>query len=322
MTRVVLIAEADGEIGFGHLAELRAIAGALSSSGADDSTFVIGARTETPLASGATWIASFDEVTSALHKTQPDAVIWSVRRDGWKRIWSDVSGLARHLWMADTDDDRPAADLVVMPTLDAEAADGILAGPAYFPLDPSTTPEVLSYEERSGDVIVSMGGADRSQATLAILPGLTGLRSTVVIGPAFVHAQAVRDLGRDLGLTVVENEANLLPLLARHRVVVTAGGNTLFEAAAVGTVAVVAWEDPHEEQRGRAAAEAGMGIVAGRGIDMTAEQIAAAVAKMLDRGAWEAASGAARKLVDGRGAFRIADAVCSLVAASVSGARA
>src|SRR5438552_799644 len=114
----------------------------------------------------------------------------------------------------------------------SEPPSRVLRGPAYLPLFPSYRAAPKPLAERKGDVLLSLGGADRTRATLRLLPSLRELRATVVIGPGFVHAREVCDMASRLGIKHEDAPGSLHELLAAHKTVITAGGNTLYEAAA------------------------------------------------------------------------------------------
>jgi len=307
---VFLVAEADGQIGFGHLAEIRAIRQMLPASSCR--AFALGAFVAA--FADVEWLPAISQMIEMIRSGRPEVVVWSLRRDSWKPLWPRIAAAsnARHVWIADTDDDCPPVDLLIAPALQSAAAEskrGVLRGPRYFPIERRNIPEFVPFHARRRDVLLTLGGADRSRATPRLLPALGNVASTVVIGPGFAHAPRVRELAAKHGVAVIENQDGLLPLLAEHRMVISAGGNTLYEAAVTGTPALVAWEDPHEQRQGEAFASAGAARVVGRGVDIEPEQMKQAIAGFLRIDEWQRAAEAARRLIDGRGAARIAEAV-------------
>jgi spore coat polysaccharide biosynthesis predicted glycosyltransferase SpsG len=221
------------------------------------------------------------------------------------------------VWIADVAEDYPAVDALIVPTLlpqwrAATTRTRVFAGPAYFPLDVRGPREVESVGERRRDVLLTLGGADRTEASLRLIPALTETKSTVVIGPAFRHRQAVERTAAAYGLETVVAPEGLRELLLEHRLAISSGGNTLFEAAAAGTPALVTWEDPHEEAQGKAFADAGTARVIGRGADVDPDRVRNAVNQLLGSTDLEAMSNAGRHLIDGRGADRIADLLVEL----------
>jgi UDP-N-acetylglucosamine:LPS N-acetylglucosamine transferase len=92
--------------------------------------------------------------------------------------------------------------------------------------------------------------------------------------------------------------------------VITAGGNTLMEAAASGTPALVTWEDPHERDQGEVFERLGAAIVLGKGELLDPSLLRQQTEKLLDSPeTLSAMMIAGRRAVDGRGAVRIADVI-------------
>src|SRR5581483_8549360 len=97
MSAVLLIAEADGDVGLGHLAELKIVASALRERGVAASRIAIGQ----PLGGDADveWLSGYDAVVARIVGARPAVVAWSVRTTRWRSIWRDVEAAsARHLW--------------------------------------------------------------------------------------------------------------------------------------------------------------------------------------------------------------------------------
>ena len=312
MTSYVLVAEADRQVGLGHLAEMRTLAEALEARGVHAHRIAVGI--EAPAGDGVERVDSYGELEARLRQVDPSVVAWSVRTDRWKQAWPRLAPRAHHVWIADVADDYPAVDVLIVPTLKPkwrkpESKTRVEGGPEFFPLDTRGTREIADIADRPRDVLLTLGGADRTEASLRIAPSLRGARSTVVIGPAFRHAAELARIAAAAGLAVVSQPAGLRELLLEHRIVISAGGNTLFEAAAAGTPALVTWEDPHEEEQGRAFAEAGAARVIGRGADVDVSRIRSAVDALLRSEDLEAMSSAGLCLIDGRGSERIASII-------------
>lgn len=315
---VFLVAEADGQVGFGHLAEIRAVASALRQHGMAVTSIGIGPPV--PGQPQVEWVPGYDAVMARIAAAAPRVIGWSVRTSRWRAAWPALEGSpARHLWIADLADDYPPVEALVVPALEPRwrplhRGTRVLAGPAYFPLDLRGPRAVPPLAARSRDVLLTLGGADRTEASIRLAPALAGTKSTVVIGPAFRHDQELKRVAAGAGLDVAIAPDGLRELLLQHRLVVSAGGNTLFEAAAAGTPALVAWEDPHEEAQGRAFAQKGAARVIGRGADLDTNVVSGMVTSLLASKDLDVMSAAGRDLVDGRGADRIASLLVELAA--------
>src|SRR5438309_10793651 len=80
MTSVIHVAEADGEIGFGHLRELHAISAVFEQRGVTNQTYVLGKPMCDSKWGNVQWIANSESLTNLLWKMDPAASIWNFRR--------------------------------------------------------------------------------------------------------------------------------------------------------------------------------------------------------------------------------------------------
>ncbi len=326
MRTILLFAEADSEIGFGHLGEIRAISRALTAR--DDirtRVFAVGTPCDTGSDMACDWLTDSTGVIQVMNSIEADATVWSFRRPLAPGVWEALeTSCAFKVWLADMPERIPHVDLFIMPTLVKEwqrhphEAKSALLGPSYMTLDPVFEAEPEPIHGRTRDVLLSLGGADRSHATLRVLRALEGLSATVVIGPGFNHDQEVRRLASALRINVEEKPSGLRPLLICHRIVISAGGNTLCEAAASGTPALVAWEDPHERAAGTALEEAGGALVLGQGIALQPDKVREEIDRALRTpGLLDSMARAGRRLIDGKGAHRVVDAIRERMMAAV-----
>jgi spore coat polysaccharide biosynthesis predicted glycosyltransferase SpsG len=204
-----------------------------------------------------------------------------------------------------------AVDLVVDPSPGScrawhPSARRVLSGSRYAPLDPliaraATRPPGIEVQR----VLIATGGSDTG-AGVQIAAELTQL-----LGPA-VQVRLV--VGPDSpvdavdGVEIVRTTSGLVHELAASDLVVTAAGVTMLEALALGrpTVAFVLVENQRPNAEG--AAHAGAALVS----DLPGIS-AAAAALTRDPDRRRALSLAARSLVDGHGAQRVADELLALV---------
>lgn len=194
---------------------------------------------------------------------------------------------------------------------------GELRGPAYALLDPSI---VRWREQRStlvepNRILLALGGGRHVFALAARL------------------AEAIADTWPDARLRVAAGFAPVAHLptlphgqwvivhdglgeeLARAEVAVLAGGVTLTEACAVGTPSVAIALTPAQGLTIRAGADAGATVDGGAaGCERAPQRVAAHVAYLMRNArARHRLQAAGRSLVDGRGAFRVADRLRALV---------
>lgn len=169
-------------------------------------------------------------------------------------------------------------------------------------------PARVARAPQSGRVVVSMGGADPMGLTDVALQALEQARAPeadFIIGPAFAAPAALAARITKAGFAAHRGVADLAPLFAQGALALVAFGITAYELAALGVPALYL---PISEDHARSAAafvDAGMGEVLP--LNATPDRIAHAVTLLLADSARRAAMAAAGpRLVDGKGASRIA----------------
>jgi spore coat polysaccharide biosynthesis predicted glycosyltransferase SpsG len=185
------------------------------------------------------------------------------------------------------------------------AARQVLAGPMYALVDPDLAKLQVRPVGTAVDVVlVTTGAADDAGIGAAMAAELAGLLPGVLV------RLAVGPWGSDAvpeGVELIRAVDGLGPALAGADVVVTAGGVTLLEALVLArpTVAVVLADNQRPAAEGAAAASA---VV----LSDPAGAAAAAAALTGDAVRRQALAQAARTLVDGQGARRVAETVLAL----------
>ncbi len=205
----------------------------------------------------------------------------------------------------------------------------LYTGPRYLPLARDYGEVAAGVGPLAGPVrrvVVSLGGADPSGATAHVLEALGGVRSKiewrVVIGPAFSpeHRRRIHDVVRTgPGLVMLENVPGLARVLADADLIVTAGGNTLYECACLGIPALVLWEAPHERAQAEAFERAGFGRTVGQGNQVSADAVLEAIAAFDDPSLRQAHGARGRRIVDGLGAERVCAIARGIVELGVPG---
>ena len=190
-------------------------------------------------------------------------------------------------------------------------------GPAYFPMAEAfgRLSRTRHFTGPASNILVTLGGVDPTGATLRILDYfLTGggnrgaAQINVVLGSGFSHAGSVAqriDRINEMGIHLHQSLPSLVPLLAQADVVFTAGGDTLYEAACLGTPAIVLWADDHQRIQAESFSRQGFGRVLGHGAEVALEDIEFSLRVFDDPLLRNDHSRAGRALVDGRGAERI-----------------
>ncbi len=121
-----------------------------------------------------------------------------------------------------------------------------LIGPDYlvFPPDVARLRKMRTGGKRW---LVTLGGSDTHGATIPVAEWLNarGLRSTIVLGPAFAHGEAMSMLVSK-NLVVKRSVPSLIEELAAHDFAITGGGLTAFEATALGLPTAIVANEPWE----------------------------------------------------------------------------
>lgn len=201
-------------------------------------------------------------------------------------------------------------DLLVDPSPGARAAahraaKRVLAGPDYIPLDHAVALLSPRPVGPAVDVVlVATGAADTAGAGAGMAAALVALLPATEVRMAVGRWSAPTV---PPGVVPVRTETGLGPALAGADVVVTAAGVTLLESLALGrpTVAVVLAEN----QRQAAAGAEAVGAAIVTDVHDAATAAAALAGDLEGR---RSLSAAARHLVDGRGARRVAEAILDL----------
>jgi|TARA_B100002003_G_scaffold250217_1_gene288831 spore coat polysaccharide biosynthesis predicted glycosyltransferase SpsG len=164
-----------------------------------------------------------------------------------------------------------------------------------------------------------MGGVDRSGATLNIAEHLLdwrpGIPKHIVVGANFMYRRELENfLSRANHPDFITHQdlPSLAQLLFEGDVGFTAGGNTLYELACVGTPALVLYEDPHEMEQGLEFQKKGFGICLGSGVEVTKSQIWGALAKLEKPELRAMFCRRGRSVVDGKGAERVLASLLAL----------
>ena len=191
----------------------------------------------------------------------------------------------------------------------------LLFGPDYMALRPNLPHIHRTRSPRK--LLITMGGVDRSGATLRIIDALAAplfnnFTKEIVVGAGFPHHEALqaRRARLDDSFTFAHAVNDLPQRMAEAALTLCAGGNTLYELACLATPAMVLWEDPHEREQGEAFAAHGAAEVAGQGATLRLEALRQHVADLLSSPErLVALSSAGRRLVDGHGTQRICDEI-------------
>lgn len=322
-----ILAQADGRVGTGHLRESLAVADALIAAGGR-------AHLWTNAGAPSPFFTERPELRRLISLAPATLSLWAKRaaREGARvilaNLWDPAPAQVRALRagglplvvMDEVGGKALAADLIVNPLLIASrtrypgSRARVLRGLAWLALDASyARAERRPIRGPLRTLLVTFGGVDRTGATIRAVRLLAGwrpeARKIIVLGPGFAHDAALKKtMSRfpSAGLEIVRGAKSLKALIVASDAVLTAGGNTLCEAACLGISALVAHEDPHERLQGRAFEKAGFARCLGPGRALTGRILFPALASLDDPARRRRRADAGRRLVDGLGAGRLA----------------
>ena len=165
-------------------------------------------------------------------------------------------------------------------------------------------------------VLISMGATDPKNLTLPLTRFLLqekhDLKLTVLIGHnATVIPELSKLSAQFKSLNVLGLASNMAQILWEHEAVVCAGGVTLHEATAVGTPAFVINQAEHQQTKARFVEKSGAAINLGLGKKYDVEKLRKALG--LRKPELESMSLKGKKLIDGRGIFRVTEAMTKLI---------
>lgn len=231
--------------------------------------------------------------------------------------------------MDDLAEEHSCADLLLNPNIYArqdlystEAYTQLLLGPHYALLREQfllRRDHRRSIPERARHILVTLGGSDPNNQTLKVVRAIRMLseeiRTLVVVGPTYPHGDSLVDyVNRSGGRFVLRaNVECMAELMCWADVAVSAGGSTCWELACLGVPNVVMALADNQRQNGPELARAGISIDLGWWEDVSEELIAETLRQLIEhpktRGKM---SKAGQALVDGKGVFRVAEAIQGL----------
>lgn len=167
-------------------------------------------------------------------------------------------------------------------------------------------------------VLITMGGSDPAGLTLQAVRAIelinTNIVPTIALGPGFRHQEALRkSLAESHRKFIIrESVRDMRSLMLEADLALCSYGMTAFELAATGVPAIyLCLTDDHAESAS-ALAEAGAGCSLGLYSELGDQPFANAVAELLaDKERRTKMATAARQLIDGQGARRLAEVLAA-----------
>jgi len=308
-------------VGSGHVARCRALAKQLNRHtpvcfALDDD----GRHWATPLARDGFEILDRDPL---------QAHAWSgCLLDDYRLSAADVSAFKKLAGAVVTIDDfgtpPAAADLAINPApvaMRVGAFPGIyLSGPQYALIDAAyAAPPAPVIRDGVGEILVSFGTFDKANATGLALAALAeaglGAQVTVALGryaPAAAQVRALLDRLEPKGRFLADVD-DMLGLLRGVDLAIGGGGVSLLERMAVGVPSITVIVADNQRLSAEGAHSEGATLFAGSSNRLSPSGLAAMIQALAhDPAVRRQQSSKARRLIDGRGAERVAAAIAGL----------
>lgn len=212
------------------------------------------------------------------------------------------------------------------PLYEGACAAELLLGPKYAPLRAEFAGGAWQVRERALRVLVTTGGGDRYGLAGQILLRSLALQETaaleycVVSGAYNVHLEELKSLERQYpNVKIYSNVSNMRDLMEDSDIAVTAGGSTMYELCAVGVPMVCFSFVDNQERIVEGFVKKGLVSFGGnyllQGGAMAAEAAENIALLAGDRALREEYSRRLKAVTDGRGAERIAARITQRIAA-------
>jgi UDP-2,4-diacetamido-2,4,6-trideoxy-beta-L-altropyranose hydrolase len=328
--RVAIRADAGAAIGTGHFSRAAAVADALSGCAIAKVVLVCNAE-------GAALVPRYfppetTVLTLASDDDGPGVAMRTMRAAGWMPDvvcldqygavpdWETlVAGSGIRLMVIDDLDAAKSSDVIVRPHGRPAEPNGslVLRGPAYLPLSRHVTKAAAGGRSRRSAarprLNVCFGGSDPTGETAKALraaTGLGGIDLDVVVGPAARLNPELIEAARAMPHVTLHRaptQGTLAELMAAADLALGAGGVMQWERLCLGVPSLVVATADNQRAQVDTMVAAGAIRYLGEHSQVTPDAMAEAVAVLAaDEAACKALSECGRKLVDGRGALRLA----------------
>jgi UDP-2,4-diacetamido-2,4,6-trideoxy-beta-L-altropyranose hydrolase len=337
---LIIRADASAEIGLGHVMRCAALAQAWQSAGGR-SIFALASgaqELESRFRSWGSEVAlvhakpgSADDAAQTLQICQGHSADWLVL-DGYDFSESYRTGLQGGVRLLFVDDHggcpTPTCDIVLNANPQASAAmyEGqggrtrLLLGSRYALL----RQEFLAWRagtteipEISRRILVTFGGGDPDNVTLKVMQALqeireTRLEVTIVLGAVNPHLESINMMAGQLSHTVrvLSDVANMPHLFSQSDLAVTAGGGTCYELAFMQVPMFLIIIAENQERTVQALCDARAALSQGWFNSLDRQSLAVSLLSMIcDQRLRRELRESASRLVDGRGAQRVVEAM-------------
>jgi UDP-2,4-diacetamido-2,4,6-trideoxy-beta-L-altropyranose hydrolase len=260
--------------------------------------------------------ANTEQIFNALNRIKPQGVVNDIlnTEEGYMSKIKETGAFIINV--DDLGPGRELADALVYSLVrpPASSKQKIYAGPAYMTLKEEFKKmheKKKIINRRIKRILVSMGASDPQSLTVKVLSALEkvdgNFTTTVVIGQAFTHHDELKKVLDKTQKKYIakSNINNMAELMHDADIAIISGGVSVYELAAVGTPGIILCQNKHENTN--VFEDYGFAIKLGLGKYVSERQIIEAVEKLAqDALLRQKMSGQGKKLVDGRGAERVA----------------
>lgn len=163
------------------------------------------------------------------------------------------------------------------------------------------------FPDQIQSLLITFGGTDPHNISLDLAKHIPNhFKTTIIAGPGFQNLDALQKLGN---VRIAQKVQDMASMLAEHDAVFCSGGVTLHEAMCVGTPAFVINQVAHQEDKAKAAEQAGAAINLGQAKSWDANRLPEIF--KLGKENLQGMSVAGKKFIDGKGLKRVVEAILS-----------
>ncbi len=172
-------------------------------------------------------------------------------------------------------------------------------------------------------ILISTGGADGRSFMLQLMEALRNLpfecQVNAMIGPAYTNAAKIKKAAQLMSgrvkFAVVENASNMADYLMAADMAIVTGGTVMFESAACGTPAIIVCSYEHQVSQAKWFHEHEISLNFGYFPEAVDRKLLAHAVEELaeDLPRRQEMSSAGKRLVDGRGIYRLVDIIKSFL---------
>lgn len=286
MNTIFIVTEANASVATGHLLEcidcmkeLKKIGYGISFWINDDMECSLKRRINCPYQQYRCSIEmDYTFFLSEIMRKRPIAILFNLREiseNFLKKMRSMLSTETKLICIDEFGHRSLQADIIINPMIDpyywdyGESRAKLFCGAEYLVL--SQTLGMLHEKEKKinekiNSIVITMGGVDPQNYTLdlmeAVVESFSGSEIDVIVGGGNQNLENImKKAAKYQNITVRENIPNLPDMMYEADLVICAGGNTLHEAACIGTPAIVLPSMPHEERTAKCFEKKGFGVV-------------------------------------------------------------